>query len=64
SIISEDCPILPMYEPMMVVAHHKWLGNFKQHPIAIGLGTARYLRIDTKARAAAAPAGPDRKKLP
>ena len=51
NMISEDCPVLLLNEPISIFAHHKWLGNVKPHPV--GYGTARYLRIDAKARAAA-----------
>jgi len=50
NIISEDCPILLLYEPLSVFVHHKWLRNVKRHPV--GYRTDRYLRIDTKARQA------------
>jgi len=54
NMISEDCPVLLVYEPVVSSLHQKWLHNVK--PAPHGYGTGRYLRIDAKARAAAPPA--------
>ena len=61
NMISEDCPVLLLNEPVSVSAHYKWLHNVKPHPIAYG--TARYLRIDAETRAGA-PIRLGRKPLP
>ncbi len=48
NIISEDCPVLLLGEPVSAIVHHRWIRNFKPHPFRYG--TTKYLRIDTKAR--------------
>ena len=47
-MISEDCPILLLTEPRSYVLHHKWVRNYKPHPMAYG--TEKYRRIDTANR--------------
>lgn len=47
-IISEECPVLPTIEPEAFVLHYDWVKNFKPHPI--GLGFAKYIRIDVQQR--------------
>lgn len=50
-MISEDCPVLLLSEPVRFGLVNSWVHNFKAHPIAYGL--AKYTRIDVKARRAA-----------
>jgi len=47
-MIGEDCPILPIREPMNFVLIHNWVKNVKPHPI--GYGFQKYRRIDTALR--------------
>jgi len=47
-LISEDCPILLLTEPTSYTLHHKWLRNYKPHPI--GYGMVKYYRIDAASR--------------
>ncbi len=47
-IISEDCPLLPIYEPENFTLYYDWMRNIKQHPI--GYGYLKYRRIDTGMR--------------
>jgi ABC-type transport system substrate-binding protein len=49
-IVSEECPILLLYEPVGFSLYYPWIKNIKSHPIAQGL--AKYRRIDTQMRAA------------
>jgi len=63
-MISEDCPVLLLTEPTGYTLHHKWLRNFKPHPL--GYGMIKYRRIDTANRPKRkpiekpkAPEGPD-----
>ena len=48
NIISEDCPVLMLTEPVYFVLLHDWVGNVKPHPI--GTGNARYGRLDVDVR--------------
>lgn len=48
NIISEECPILPMTEPLSYVLFYDWSQNVKPHPI--GAGYTKYRRIDTDLR--------------
>ena len=47
-IISEDCPLLPIYEPENFTLFYDWMKNVKQHPI--GYGYTKYRRIDESLR--------------
>ena len=47
-MISEDCPVLMLSEPMNFVLCYDWVKNVKPHPI--GYGFAKYGRIDVKLR--------------
>ena len=47
SIISEDCPMVLLSEPISFTLHWDWLKNLKPHPIAYG--NTKYLRIDKQA---------------
>jgi ABC-type transport system substrate-binding protein len=47
-IISEDCPLMPIYEPENFTLYYDWMRNIKQHPI--GYGYLKYRRIDTDLR--------------
>jgi ABC-type transport system substrate-binding protein len=47
-IISEDCPVMPIYEPEGFTLYYDWVSNIKQHPI--GYGFLKYRRIDTNLR--------------
>ena len=48
NIISEDCPVLLLSEPVSFVLYYDWVRNVKHHPI--GYGFAKYRRIDTELR--------------
>ena len=50
-IVAEDCPVMPLIEPVGFTLIHPWLQNIKPHPIAYGLG--KYHRLDVEARARA-----------
>jgi oligopeptide transport system substrate-binding protein len=52
NIISEDCPLLPIYEPENFTLYYNWMFNIKQHPM--GYGYLKYRRIDAKLRHALA----------
>lgn len=43
-MISEDCPVLLLYEPENFVLFHEWVKNVKPHPV--GYGYMKYRRID------------------
>ncbi len=47
-MISEDCPVLMLSEPMSFVLCYDWVKNVKPHPIGYGFG--KYRRIDVKLR--------------
>jgi ABC-type transport system substrate-binding protein len=47
-MISEDCPILLLSEPITYTLIYDWVHNFKSHPI--GYGLAKYTRLDAQAR--------------
>jgi ABC-type transport system substrate-binding protein len=47
-MISEDCPVLLLSEPITYLLHWDWVGNVKLHPI--GYGYTRYRRIDAELR--------------
>ncbi|MBN1943392.1 MAG: hypothetical protein JW849_08885 [Phycisphaerae bacterium] len=47
-IISEDCPILMMTEPIRFILLHSWVYNYKPHPLMYG--TTKFWRIDAAAR--------------
>ncbi len=47
-ILSEDCPLLMTTEPIRFVLLHKWVYNYKPHPLMYG--TIKYWRIDAAAR--------------
>ena len=48
SLIANDCPVLPLYEPESFTLFNKWAGNVKAHPI--GYGYLMYRRVDTRLR--------------
>lgn len=48
NMISEDCPVLLLTEPLSYVLIYDWVKNVKPHPI--GYGYAKYRRIDTELR--------------
>ena len=50
-IIANDCPVLPLSEPVSYVLLYDWVSDYKPHPIAYGLG--KYTRLDVQARHAA-----------
>jgi len=50
-MLSEDCPVLLLSEPITYALIHKWVHNYKNHPLAYGL--AKYTRIDVEVRRAA-----------
>ncbi|MBT8340709.1 MAG: hypothetical protein HKP58_15315 [Desulfatitalea sp.] len=43
-MISEDCPVLLLYEPENFILYHDWVKNVKPHPV--GYGYMKYRRID------------------
>jgi hypothetical protein len=45
---SEDCPVMPLYEPESFTLYYDWMKNIKQHPI--GYGYLKYRRIDAGLR--------------
>jgi len=47
-ILNEDCPVLMLSEPISFGLLYDWVGNYKPHPIAYGLG--KYTRIDVNLR--------------
>jgi len=47
-IISEDCPVLLLSEPISFFLTYKWMKNIKPHPV--GYGYTRFRRIDTALR--------------
>ena len=47
-LIDEDCPVLPVSEPVQCFLHYRWVCNVKPHPF--GYGYHKYWRIDTKLR--------------
>ena len=47
NMISEDCPMVLLSQPLGYTLHWDWLKNFKPHPIAYG--NMKYQRIDKKA---------------
>jgi ABC-type transport system substrate-binding protein len=47
-LISEDCPLMPIYEPENFTLYYDWMLNIKQHPI--GYGYLKYRRIDARLR--------------
>jgi ABC-type transport system substrate-binding protein len=47
-IISEDCVVLPIYEPESFTLYYDWMSNIKQHPV--GYGYFKYRRIDPDLR--------------
>jgi hypothetical protein len=47
-IISEDCPVLMLSEPLAFILYYDWVKNVKTHPI--GYGFAKNRRIDTELR--------------
>ncbi len=48
NIISEDCPVLLLTEPVSYVLVYDWVHNVKPHPI--GYGYTKYRRIDVQRR--------------
>jgi len=49
NMISQDCPVLLLTEPLGFVLIYDWVSNVKPHPI--GYGFAKYRRIDPERRA-------------
>jgi len=47
-ILSEDCPVLLLSEPVSFILVNGWVHNVKPHPIGNGFG--KYIRIDAAAR--------------
>jgi len=47
-MLSEDCPVLLMSEPIYYVLAYDWVKAYKRHPF--GYGMTKYLRIDTELR--------------
>jgi len=47
-MLSEDCPVLLMSEPIYYVLAYDWVKPYKRHPF--GYGMTKYLRIDTELR--------------
>jgi oligopeptide transport system substrate-binding protein len=47
-MISEDVPVILLYEPVIYTLLMPWTHNYKPHPIAYGV--AKYTRIDVPAR--------------
>jgi len=47
-ILNEDCPVMPLSEPISYILVNKWVHNSKPHPI--GYGFRRYIRIDAELR--------------
>ena len=48
NMISEDCPVLMLTEPLSYVLVYDWVRNVKPHPV--GYGYAKYRRIDVELR--------------
>jgi len=48
NMISEDCPVLLLSEPISYVLYYDWVRNVKHHPV--GYGFTKYRRIDTALR--------------
>jgi len=48
-ILSEDCPVLLLSEPVGFTLFYPWAKNNKHHPIGYGFG--KYLNVDTRLRA-------------
>ncbi|MFA6133909.1 MAG: ABC transporter substrate-binding protein [Phycisphaerae bacterium] len=48
NMISDDCPVLLLSEPLSFVLFSDWVQNVKSHPI--GYGFSKYRRIDTQLR--------------
>jgi len=48
NMISEDCPVLMLSEPISYVLYYDWVRNVKHHPV--GYGFTKYRRIDTGLR--------------
>ena len=47
-MVSEDCPVLLLTEPISFVLLYDWVGNYKPHPVGYGFG--KYTRIDAALR--------------
>ena len=47
-MLNEDCPVVLLSEPISFSLLYEWVGNYKPHPIAYGLG--KYTRIDVDLR--------------
>ena len=47
-MISEDCPVLMLSEPLTMVLYYDWYKNVKLHPI--GYGYAKYRRVNVELR--------------
>ena len=47
-ILSEDCPVLMLSQPVSYVLSYTWVKNSKPHPVGYGYG--KYIRIDTAER--------------
>jgi len=47
-MVSEDCPVLLLTQPVGFFLSHSWVHNIKPHPIGYGYG--KYRRIDAEAR--------------
>ena len=47
-ILNEDCPVMPLSEPISYILVNKWVHNDKPHPI--GYGFRKYIRIDAELR--------------
>ena len=43
-LLSEDCPVMPIFEPESFTLYYDWMSNIKQHPV--GYGFLKYRRID------------------
>jgi ABC-type transport system substrate-binding protein len=43
-IISDDCVVMPIFEPESFTLYYDWMSNIKQHPV--GYGFLKYRRID------------------
>jgi ABC-type transport system substrate-binding protein len=47
-IVSEDCPVLLLSEPISYLLRYRWMKNIQPHPIRRGTGV--YWKIDTNLR--------------
>jgi hypothetical protein len=47
-MISEDVPVILLYEPVIYTLLMPWTHNYKPHPIAYGV--PKYTRVDVAAR--------------